>query len=198
MKDQALESIDHLLADVSDAPRRYRTVGALMVFDMMNWKDSGQDVASRLDPLTRKMKAVKDRLDLERGGEKTQKMEKEIVFRLDEVIKELENQQKNGGKGGGNNGNCPPGGDKDGPPQDNQNLTSVKPAQDSYIMTGKGKGKIDVKKMQENASHWGDKNPKERADAMSDMTKDLPPDLRDTVERFFKELSAHLDDGDDK
>ncbi len=197
MKDQALESIDHLLADVSDAPRRYRTVGALMVFDMMNWKDGGQDVASRLDPLTRKMKAVKDRLDLERGGEKTQKMEKEIVFRLDEVIKELENQQKNGGKGKNNNGNCPPGGDKDDN-QDNQNLTSVKPAQDSYIMTGKGKGKIDVKKMQENAQHWGDKNPKERADAMSDMTKDLPPDLRDTVERFFKELSAHLDDGDDK
>ncbi len=197
MKDPALESIDHLLADVSDAPRRYRTVGALMVFDMMNWKDGGQDIASRLDPLTRKMKAVKDRLDLERGGEKTQKMEKEIVFRLDEVIKELENQQKNGGKGGGNNGNCPPGGDKDGQDQPNAN-TSTSPAKDDYLTNTKGKGVIDIKKMQENASHWGDKNPKERADAMSDMTKDLPPDLRDTVERFFKELSARLDDGDDK
>ncbi len=198
MKDQAMESIDHLLADVSDAPRRYRTVGALMVFDMMNWKDSGQDIASRLDPLTRKMKAVKDRLDLSRGGEKTQKMEKDIVFRLDEVIKELENQQKNGGGGSASNaGNCPPGGDK-GQPQDNQNITSVKPADDSYIMTGKGKGVIDAKKMSDNAAQWGNMKAKERAEAMRDMTKDLPPDLRDQVERFFKELSQKLDDGDDK
>jgi len=195
MKDQAEESIDHLLNDVADAPQRYRTVGALMMFDMMNWKDGGQDLVSRLDPLTRKMKAVKDRLDLERGGDKTQKMEKEIVFRLDEVIKELENQQKNGGAG--NNGNCPPGGDKKGQ-QDNQNITSVKPAEDSYIMTGKGRGVIDSKKLQENRDQWGAKTPKERAEAMREMTKDLPPDLRDTVERYFKELSARLDDGDDK
>jgi hypothetical protein len=196
MRDQAQESIDHLLSDVSDAPQRYRTVGALMLFDMMNWKDGGQDVVSRLDPLTRKMKAVKDRLDLERGGDKTQKMEKEIVFRLDEIIKELENQQKNGGKGK-NKGNCPPGGDGDDP-EDNQNLTSVKPAPDSYIMTGKGKGIINMKKLQENRDQWGDKSPKERAEAMREMTKDLPPDLRDTVERYFKELSYRLDDGDDK
>ena len=197
LKDQALDSIDHLLADVTDAPERYRTVGALMVFDMMNWKDGGQDLTSRLDPLTRKMKAIKDRLDLERGGDKTQKMEKDVVFRLDEVIKELENQQKNGGSGSGSNGgNCPPGGDKD-QQQDNQNITSTSPAKDDYLNHGQAKGTIDPKKMKDNADHWGDKNPKERAEAMRDMTKDLPPDLRDQVERFFKELSLKLDDGDD-
>ena len=133
-----------------------------MVFDMMNWKDGGQDIASRLDPLTRKMKAVKDRLDLERGGEKTQKMEKEIVFRLDEVIKELENQQKNGGKGSGNNGNCPPGGDKDNS-QDkpNDNTPGSSPPRTTTHRNGKGKGVIDVKKMQENAAALGRQlNPK--------------------------------------
>jgi hypothetical protein len=197
MKDQALDSIDHLLADVADTPERYRTVGALMVFDMMTWKDGGQDIASRLDPLTRKMKAIKDRLDLSRGGEKTQKMEKDVVFRLDEVIKELENQQKNKGDGPpGNGGNCPPGGK--GKTQPSDNITSSSPASDSMIMTGKGHGEINMKKLEDNAANWGKKNPKERAEAMRDMTRDLPPELRDTVERFFKDLSSRLDDRDDK
>jgi hypothetical protein len=196
MKDQALESIDHLLSDVADAPQRYRTVGALMVFDMMNWKDGGQDVASRLDPLTRKMKAVKDRLDLSRGGEKTQKMEKEIVFRLDEVIKELENQQKNKGSGS-NSGNCPPGGKGNQQADPNTN-TSTSPAIDDYLTNAKGKGEINMKKLQDNANQWGNKNPKERAEAMKEMTRDLPPELRETVERFFKDLSSRIDDGDDK
>jgi len=198
MKDQALDSIDHLLADVADTPERYRTVGALMVFDMMNWKDGGQDIASRLDPLTRKMKAIKDRLDLSRGGEKTQKMEKDVVFRLDEVIKELENQQKNKGQGQGqNSGNCPPGGDKPGD-KPSDNVTSTRPQEDSLGGNGKGEGKIDMKKLNDNAKEWGKKNPKERAEAMRDMTRDLPPELRDTVERFFKDLSARIDDRDDK
>jgi len=198
LKDQALESIDHLLGDVSDTPERYRTVGALMVFDMMGWKDGAQDLASRLDPLTRKMKAIKDRLDLSRGGEKTQKMEKDVVFRLDEVIKEMENQQKSKGQGQSqNSGNCPPGGDKPGD-KPNDNVTASRPQDDSLGGNGKGAGQIDMKKVNDNKETWGKKSPKERAEAMRDMTRDLPPELRDTVERFFKDLSARLDDADDK
>ena len=44
------------------------------------------------------MKRVEDRLrTLSRGGPKTQKIQKEIVARLDEIIKELENKSKNNG-----------------------------------------------------------------------------------------------------
>ena len=197
-KDQALDSIDHLLADVADTPERYRTVGALMVFDMMNWKDGGQDIASRLDPLTRKMKAIKDRLDLERGGDKTQKMEKDVVFRLDEVIKELENQQKNQGKGsGGNGGNCPPG-DGGKQQQPNDNTQASRPQDDSLGGNGKGAGQIDMKKLNDTAAKWGKLPEKERADAMKDLTRDLSPELRDTVERFFKELSARAQADEDR
>jgi len=49
------------------------------------------------------MKRVEDRLDLARGGPKTQKIQKEIVARLDEMIKELENKNKNN-KGDPNGG----------------------------------------------------------------------------------------------
>jgi len=181
-KEAALEDIDHLLSDVSDAPERYRTVGALMVFDMLGWKDKG------LDAIARKMNAIKDRLDLSRGGEKTQKMQKDVVFRLDEIIKELENQQKNGG-GGGSGANCPPGGNgkKGNQPTDQVNPTS--PQDDSYGGNGRGPGQVDMKKVADVASKWGKLPEKERADALRELTRDLPADQRETVEKFFQELS---------
>ena len=79
-------TIVRLLDDVTDAPERYKMVAALMVFDMMAWKD--KDLGS----IARKMDNIERRLDLSRGGPKTQKLQKEVVARLDELIKEMENQ----------------------------------------------------------------------------------------------------------
>ena len=84
---EANTSIMRLLDDVSDAPERYKMVAALMVFDMMAWKD--KDLGS----IARKMDNIERRLDLSRGGPKTQKLQKEVIARLDELIKEKENQQ---------------------------------------------------------------------------------------------------------
>jgi hypothetical protein len=184
-REAALDDIDHLLSDVADAPERYRTVGALMVFDMMQWKDKG------LDPIVRKMNSIKDRLEIARGGEKTQKMQKDVVFRLEEIIKELENQKKGGA---GNGGNCPSGGDKPGDGnKPNDTIRSSSPAPDSMILGGSGAGKIDLRKLNDVAGKWGKLPEKERADAMKDLTRDLSPDLRETVEKFFKELANHGD-----
>jgi hypothetical protein len=85
---EASNTIVRLLDDVTDAPERYKMVAALMVFDMMTWKDKD------LGAIARKMDNVERRLDLSRGGPKTQKIQKEIVARLDELIKEKENQGK--------------------------------------------------------------------------------------------------------
>ena len=51
------------------------------------------------------MSDVERRLILGRGGEKTQKVEEEIVESLDEIIKKVEQQQQNSGGGGGQGGN---------------------------------------------------------------------------------------------
>jgi hypothetical protein len=91
MKDEAGRSIMRLLDDVADAPERYKMVAALMYFDMQGWKDKD------LDWIARKMNNIERRLELARGGPKTQKEQKEVVARLDEIIKELENQKKGGG-----------------------------------------------------------------------------------------------------
>ena len=59
-----------------------------MLFDMMGWQDKD------LGWIARKMDNIERRLELARGGPQTQKMQKEVVARLDELIKELENKQK--------------------------------------------------------------------------------------------------------
>jgi hypothetical protein len=87
-RSQAVQTIVRLLDDVADAPERYKMVSALMVVDMANWQD--KDLGS----IARKMDNVERRLDLSRGGPKTQKLQKEIIARLDELIKERENQSK--------------------------------------------------------------------------------------------------------
>jgi len=88
-KPEATKTIRRLLDEASaSSPERYKTVALLMQLDMTAWRD--KDLAS----IARKMENVERRLDLARGGEKTQQMQKEIVARLDEMIKKLENQAK--------------------------------------------------------------------------------------------------------
>jgi len=95
LRRQADESIIRLLDDVGDAPERYKMVAALMHFDMLTWQDKD------LGWIARKMDNIQRRLDLTRGGKKTQQMQKEVLVRLDEMIKEKENQQnKKTGNGG--------------------------------------------------------------------------------------------------
>lgn len=88
MRNEADDSIDRLLLDVTDAPVRYRMVGVLMHYDMATWQDKD------LDWIARKMGVIKDRLDLTRGGPKTRAMQREVLVKLDEKIKELENRMK--------------------------------------------------------------------------------------------------------
>jgi hypothetical protein len=85
---EATQTISRLLDDCTDSPERYKTVSALMLLDLQTWKDKD------LGAVARKMENVERRLDLARGGPETQKLQKEVVARLDELIKELENKAK--------------------------------------------------------------------------------------------------------
>jgi hypothetical protein len=188
------DTIARLLDDVIDAPERYKMVAALMHFDMLSWKD--KDLGS----IARKMDNVERRLELARGGPQTQKQQKEIVDRLDELIKQLENQQKQqqqqqqqGGKPGEQpGGQCPNGGQPgqgqgQGPPSDNIQASS--PQQDSMGGNGKGPGNVDPKKLKEMAEVWGKLPERERAKAMLELTRDMPPRYREVIENYFKKLA---------
>jgi hypothetical protein len=48
---------------------------------------------------------------------------------------------------------------------------------------------VDPKKLQHIAEIWGKLPEKERAKAMMEMTKDLPPRYREVIENYFKTLA---------
>ncbi len=176
-KNAALQSIARLIDDVADAPERYRTVSILMVLDMQRWKDEDKD----LENIARLMDNIERRLDLSRAGPKTQELQKRVLNRLDEVIKEIENQIKSG------NANCQcPGGGQPGPGNSNQPNA---PQQDSVGGTNSGPGVVDPKKLKLLAENWGKLPEKERAKAMMEITKDLPPRYREVIENYFKTLA---------
>lgn len=175
-KPAALGSIARLIDDVGDAPERYKMVAVLMFADMQQWKDEEKD----LENIARLMDNIERRLDLSRGGPKTQELQKKVLRRLDEVIKDIENQLKNG------NANCQcPGGGQPGP---GSNQPSA-PADESRIMTNGGPGLVDPKKLKHLADNWGKLPEKERAKAMMEITKDLPPRYREVIENYFKTLA---------
>ena len=181
MRNEADDSIDRLLLDVVDAPVRYRMVGVLMHYDMATWQDKG------LDWIARKMGVIKDRLDLTRGGPKTRAMQREVLVKLDEKIKELENQAK----GGGNGGSCPSGGSGSGNgsglPKGNR--PGANGAQDSALPNvPPSQGVVDMKKFKEYADVWGKLPEKERAKVMTDLTRGMPAKYRNAIETYFKQL----------
>ena len=90
-KDQANRTILRLLDDAVDVPDRYKMVAVLMALDMQSWRD--KDLAA----IARKMDNIERRLELARGGPQTQKIQKDVVARLDELIKQMENQANKGG-----------------------------------------------------------------------------------------------------
>jgi tetratricopeptide (TPR) repeat protein len=178
LKDRADGSVDRLLVDVQDAPERYRMVAALMHFDMMTWQDKD------LGWVARKMGNIQRRLDLSRGGKETQKQQKEVLVRLDEMIKEIENQQKQQGNDP-NGGNCP-GGQQPGSQPGTDRSTS--PQQDTQGGIANGSGQVDMKKVREIAEVWGKLPEKERAQAMRELTRNMPARDRAVVDAYIKEL----------
>lgn len=178
-KEEATRSIVRLIDDVDDAPDRYKLVATLMYLDMQTWRDKD------LGWIARKMDNIERRLELARGGKQTQKIQKEVVARLDELIKQMENQAK--GCSQCNGGACPGGqpqpGNGQGTNQPNQ------PMQDSQIANNSGPGKVDEKKLKELAEVWGKLPEKKRAEAMMELTRDMPARYRDVIENYFKKLA---------
>ena len=179
-RDDAVRSIAKLLDEVADAPERYRVLASIMFVDVASWKKDDKDLGN----IRRLMDNVERRLDLARGGKVTQDIQKKIVFRLDELIKEKEAKCKGGQCNGGQ---CPGGGDCNKPGAGKN--TSSKPAPDSTIMGGAGEGKATEAKLKNLAENWGKMPEAERAKAISDITRDLPPRYKAVIEDFLKSLS---------
>jgi tetratricopeptide (TPR) repeat protein len=176
-RDEAVRSIVRLLDDTSDAPERYRMVAVLMAFDMQSWREKD------LGDIARKMDNIERRLELARGGPKTQKIQKEVISRLDELIKQMENECN--GQCNCNGGSCPNG----GKPGAGNKPSS--PQRDSYGGNNSGSGNVDPKQIEALARQWGKLPEKERAKAMQELSRDMPPKYRDIIESYFRKLAAN-------
>ena len=49
---------------------------------------------------------------------------------------------------------------------------------------------MDRKRLKEIADVWGKLPDKERAKAMADLTRDMPPKYREVIENYFKNLDS--------
>ena len=60
---------------------------------------------------------------------------------------------------------------------------------DSNIANNGGPGNVDQKRLKSLAESWGKLPEKERAQAMAELTKDMPPRYRQVIENYFKDLA---------
>jgi len=196
-KAEATKTILRLLEEgAATSPERYKTVATLMLLDMRTWKDKD------LGDIARKMENIERRLEISRGGPETQKQQREVLNRLDEMIKKLENQNKGGKKkpgdgkpgdgkdGDGNGGECPDG-DKPGSgsgPAKGVN-PPVTPASEAADPGGASKGNVDMKKFDRLVSGWGSLPPAAQQRALQELTSGMSPRHRDAIENYFRSLT---------
>ena len=161
-----MRSLGNLLDNTQNVPERYKAVALLMRHNLEQLKDAS------LGEVAKKMSDVERRLILGRGGEKTQKVEEEIVEALDEIIKKVEQQQNSGG-GGGQGGN--------------QNQSGGA-ANDSSVKGATAPGEVDQKDIG-NKTGWGTLPPKKATEAKNVINRNFPSHYREAIEQYFKKLA---------
>jgi hypothetical protein len=165
-KDECLKVVERLLENESSLPQRYLTVARLMESDIKPLKTDS------LDEISRMMDDIRRRLHLGRAGTRVRDEEEDVIAKLDKMIEEMEKKQKQQQSSGNSGGNLQP----------------SNPAQDSQALGGKGPGDVDPKRLQ-NKSSWGNLPPKERQEALQQISKDLPAHFRDVIEEYFRKLA---------
>ncbi|MBI3824013.1 MAG: hypothetical protein HY289_15200 [Planctomycetes bacterium] len=197
-KPEAVKTIVRLLEEGhSISPERYKTVAALMLLDMHTWKDKD------LGDIARKMDNIERRLDIARGGPETRRQQREVLNRLDEMIKKLENADKKKKKDGppkdGPPGDgppsdgppeCPDGGKPgpgDGPPKNVD--PSQNPAQKPGDVNTPTTGNLNQAAFKKLVADWGRLPPREQQKALQDLTQGMSPRHREAIENYFRNLN---------
>lgn len=174
MKEKADDTINALLTDVVDVPVRYESVAVEMHHEMLTWGDKD------LEWIARQMDSIQRRLDLGRGGKATRRLQREVLVRLEEKIKRLEDRIPEG-KG------CPKKDEGDGPTTPGTDPGVITPPIDTpNPSTPPGTGEVD-KKLDKKVADWGKLPAKERVQVIAEISRKMGVD-RATAERYFKEL----------
>jgi hypothetical protein len=168
-RDEGLRSIARLLENEDEIPRRYASVARLMQADLEGLEDDS------LDHIARRMDDIRRRLDLGRAGPKVREVEDGVIASLDKLIEEMEKQQQAAAAAAAQGGGS-------------QSMP-IQPLPDSMPMGGKGAGNVANKPIGDK-SGWGDLPPRERQEALQQISKEFPAHYRDMIEQYFRRLAT--------
>ena len=169
-KDKCVETLSLLLENEPQLPKRYATLAKLMAADIKPVKEDS------LDEISRMMKDIKRRQSLFRSGQRVRGQEEQVIKKLDKLIEEIEQQRQ-----------------QQQQQQQSGNSNSSTPMQDSQNASGQGTGDVASKQVVDGGD-WGALPPAERAAAMAEMSKDLPPHYRAVIEEYFRKLADDASD----
>ena len=175
--DEAMESLDRLLERESEIPVRYASVARLLRADVAALEKGS------LDHIARRMRDVTRRLDLGSAGPTTREVQDGVIASLDELIKRLEDQQRQDQQGessaGAGSGSGQGGGGR--------------PMEDSRIARGRGTGEVRKRDFAPGEA-WGNLPPHDRERALQQIGREFPPHYREAIEQYFKRLANGAED----
>jgi len=192
-KTEGLASINKLLEQRKTIPRRYEQVADLMQSDLSDLEDDS------LDHISRRMNDVTRRLDLGHAGKQVRTVEDGIVASLDKLIKDMQDranqmqqmqmrQQQQRQRQQGQQDRDQKGRERR-MARDPEDIRSLNPADISRAARAHGPGEVQSKNIGEK-SGWGDLPPKEREEAMQQISKEFPSHYRDIIQQYFRKLAS--------
>lgn len=167
-KEQCLPALATLLENEATLPRRYRDIAKLMQADMEPLKPDSLDEVARL------MDSIRRRLDLGRVGGRVRQEEDDVISKLDKMINDLESQrqqQQQQAAASSQSGKSP-----------------ATPLPDSQNVGGRGPGNVDPKKLADGGT-WDRMPPKNRQEALQQISKELPAHYREAIEEYFRKIA---------
>lgn len=171
-KTDAVANLNLLLENESELPKRYEQVTRLMLADLEPFKPDSLDEVARL------MEDIRRRQEFYRSGKKVREEEDDVVKKLDKLIEEMEKQAEKMKQQQQQ---------QQQQQQDQQQQQQSNPAQQSKLKGGKAEGEVDRKNLK--GGQWGDVAPSDRAAAMAELAKDLPPHYRELIEEYFRRIA---------
>jgi predicted Fe-S protein YdhL (DUF1289 family) len=157
----------------AEIPKRYRHLSSKMLEELSYWK------IDDLHGISRDMITVRDRLERVDGKKYTQKVQQNIVDKLDKHIKDLEDAEKSAKDQQANY------------EQESKKNNPNKPNDESKIGDSQGKGEVDQKILRKYAENWGTMQPLERQKAITEIKRSLPSRYHQMIEDYYKALNQH-------
>lgn len=162
-RETCLNAAEQLLEHRDELPRRVRVLAELVRADVQALEVDSLDEVSRL------MHDIQRRQGLHRAGRKVLDQEQVVLEKLDRLIDQAEKARRQSA-------------------QQNSGGAPSRPLEDSRNVGGLGSGDVARKNLPEGGS-WGNLPPAERAAALAELTREMPPHYRPVIEEYFRRLA---------